>query len=129
VNYAIDIDHKDLIISLSPDINTGSTSLKNSFRKYFWSKQMISTITFDFFVEKYNIEKIDVLKIDIEGYELNALLSGHKILEKAIIKNILVQIHEDQLAQLNQTKIDLIDLMKSYKYNLNYVGDYLHFFI
>ena len=129
IKDAIDIDHKELMISLSPDINTGSTSLKNSFRKYFWPKQMITTITFDFFVEKYNITKIDVLKIDIEGFELNALLSAKKSLEKNLIKNIIVEIHPNQLKQLNQNEIELIDLLKFYNYNLKYIGDYLHFFI
>ncbi len=129
IKDAIDINHKEILISLSPDINTGSTSLKHSFRKYFWSKQIFTTITFDFFVDKYCINKIDVLKIDIEGFEFNALLSAKQTLTNKIIKNIIVEIHPDQLKQLNQNKSDLIEYIKSFDYNYNTIGDYLHFYL
>ena len=38
-----------------------------------WKKQITKVTTLDNIIEKNNIEKIDLLKIDIEGHELNVL--------------------------------------------------------
>tara|TARA_R110001592_G_scaffold176803_1_gene416864 strand:- start:275 stop:853 length:579 start_codon:yes stop_codon:yes gene_type:complete len=53
----------------------GSSSLTNNDNtvKYGYSEQTINGITFDTLVKKYNIQKIDVLQIDTEGYDLIVL--------------------------------------------------------
>ena len=48
-------------------------------KNQFYKKIPIKIVTLDNFIEKKNISKIDLLKIDTEGYELNVL--------KGIVKN------------------------------------------
>ena len=39
----------------------------------FYQKIPIQLVTLDSFIEKHDIQKVDLLKIDTEGYELNVL--------------------------------------------------------
>ena len=46
------------------------------------SAEDISAITLDYFAEKKEISKLDLIKIDTDGYELEVLKGGKKILSK-----------------------------------------------
>ena len=48
----------------------------------------------DTLLESYALDRIDVLKIDIEGYAAKALLGAPKIL--AITQNVILEIHSEQ---------------------------------
>lgn len=56
-------------------------------------KSTIPTVTLDVFVEKYRLNKIDWMKIDIEGAEVLALRGCAKTLEKRLIQNFLIEMH------------------------------------
>jgi FkbM family methyltransferase len=54
----------------------------------------VETKTLDFFCSENNIDKIDLLKIDAEGNELNILLGSEKLLSEKKINIIYVEISE-----------------------------------
>lgn len=56
--------------------NFASTSLRNK------GNNQVETITIDDVAEKYNLEKVDFIKMDIEGYELNALIGAKDVINK-----------------------------------------------
>lgn len=56
------------------------------------SNNGIQTITLDQIIEKNNIKKIDLMKIDIEGGELKALKGCKNALKMGKIKNIIIEI-------------------------------------
>lgn len=71
LNYAISDSSGIGMIYENLDVNRGAASLikKNHFQKSF----KIRTISIDQFTDKYKINRIDFIKMDIEGFELNAI--------------------------------------------------------
>lgn len=56
-------------------------------------KVQVKTRSISDVIEKYKIEKIDLLKIDVEGYELN-VLKGIKPNHFDVIQNIIIEIEQ-----------------------------------
>tara|TARA_B100000003_G_C10926314_1_gene369284 strand:- start:1352 stop:2047 length:696 start_codon:yes stop_codon:yes gene_type:complete len=74
--------------------------LKNLLKK----KVNIQQIRLDNFINK--VKKIDILKIDVEGNELNVLLGCKKILQKNKVKSIYIEIlHHNLFKNYSSKKI------------------------
>jgi FkbM family methyltransferase len=58
-------------------------------------KSLVSTESIDNFVEEFNIEKIDFIKMDIEGSELNALKGAEKTIKTFKPKLAISVYHQD----------------------------------
>jgi FkbM family methyltransferase len=56
-------------------------------------KQEVPTIGLDDFVAKEGIEAIDILKLDIEGFELEALIGAEKLLRSQSVHAILLEVN------------------------------------
>lgn len=74
----------------------------------------IECVTLDSVYEKLKLEKIDWLKIDAEGSEINVIKGAKKILEKFHPK-IIVEIRKENEAKLKK-------LLFQNKYNIKYLG-------
>ena len=61
----------------------------------------VKVVTLDFLISSLKIKKIDLLKIDTEGHELNVLNGCVKSFKKRIIKNILIEIDPKSSMYLN----------------------------
>ena len=108
--------------------NKGSSSLlkpeKNANK--FWQgnplliekKLEVETITIDYYCQKNNIEKIDLLKIDVQGNEIEVLKGAEQMLKNRKVKLIFTEISIAPNYK-GQTDIDvLIKLLKGYKYTI-----------
>ena len=72
------------------------------------SSETVTTVTLDDFCRENSIEKIDFLKLDIEGFELSALKGSHQMLVNKKIKFIQIEIGSASLT----TKSMLFDFWK-----------------
>ncbi len=81
------------------------------------NKIKIPTIKIDSIVKEYNINSIDFLKLDIEGYEVKALQGAINCLGKGIIKYIQLEYNQTWILAGNTIK-DILDLCESYGYDL-----------
>lgn len=85
----------------------GSSLSKNTKNDFFWnltrkiitlkfwktySEHEVNTTTLDQFCEEKKINHIDILKIDVDGSELEVLQGGKKMLK--MVKIILVEVHD-----------------------------------
>jgi FkbM family methyltransferase len=59
---------------------------ESNFKKYKFKSFAVDTITIDEIVSEYNLEYIDLMKMDIEGHELEALKGAGKSLASGMIK-------------------------------------------
>ena len=72
----------------------------------------IKIISLDYFIEKYQIKYIDLLKIDTEGYELNVLKGLSKYNKK--VKLVYFEHHYDDMIIKNYKFGDMHQLLKTY---------------
>lgn len=98
-------------MNIYPSLNSGASSLANSFnfkvslkkmRKAIYSKSEIAIKTLDQLFEFSG--KIKLIKIDIEGFEFEALKGATKLLENDCIENLLIEIHPEALKSMNQSE-------------------------
>lgn len=75
----------------------------------------IDLTSVDIFYQEFNIEKIDILKIDAEGTELDVLKGAIQVIKKFHPK-IILAIHPQLIKNNNQTIAEIYDLI----YSLNY---------
>lgn len=115
-NNAIALEPGNISIILSPSLNTGSSSIIKSKRNCLWSKQIVVAKRLEDLAEDYNISFINLIKIDIEGYELYALKSAENLLKQTLIKNILIDFHEVQLNKLSTSVIEIKNYLNSFGY-------------
>jgi len=73
--------------------------------------------TLDSFVNENNITKIDILRMDVEGFEYNILLGANKILEKFKPK-IFVEIHKMYLGK--EKTCEIFNELKNKGYEIEY---------
>lgn len=125
IPYAVGEKEEKLIINLYPSINTGASSLsneenfgktRNNVRKKFFGTQHIQTKQLDKLAEDYHTGKINLIKIDIEGFEFFALKSAQNLLKNKMIEHILIEFHPPQLKDLGQSEEEIIKFLNSFGY-------------
>jgi len=86
---------------------------KNSFQKI----KKIKTIKLDDYFIVRNINKIDLLKIDTEGHELNVLNGAVTVFNKNKIKYLLIEIHHSDMYN-NYRSSEIYSFLKSKNFKL-----------
>lgn len=114
--FAISDTGREMVMTLTPDLNSGSSSIVESPRKRFWAKQKAHIKTLDELWPLYRLETVDLIKVDIEGFELFALRSAQEALKAGKIRKLLVELHPDQLKRLGQSSEEVADFLKSFGY-------------
>jgi FkbM family methyltransferase len=81
-------------------------------------KIQVNTITFDDFICLNNLERIDLIKIDVEGWEINVLKGGKKYFNKCTSAAILIEFTDINLQNAGFSSTELYNLLISYGYKL-----------
>lgn len=80
------------------------------------AKEKVRIVTLDGFCEKNNLKKIKFLKLDVEGYEFDALEGARELLATNRIKYISFEISEIPLKGAGRTAKQIFNLLRSYEY-------------
>ena len=80
-------------------------------------KTKINLITGDSYLEQHNIEKVDFLKIDVEGAEYDVLLGLENALKKGVIKVIQFEYGYINISS-RKLLVDFYTLLESHNYVL-----------
>lgn len=75
----------------------------------------VHTISIDEFLEEHNVEKIDLVKVDIQGAE-PYLLEGGRRCFKTIGPDILMEVSSSLLQKTGKTPADLLAMIEDYGY-------------
>lgn len=86
-------------------------------------KKKVKTVSLNSFCNKNKIDKIDTLKIDVEGFEEEVLSGAKKLLAKKKIKVIIFEVSKVPLESLNKNPNDLLNLLNKYKYTVFDMND------
>lgn len=94
------------------NVGMASTYLKN-----FTSKELVEGFSLDHYFNDKMIEKVDLIKIDIEGGEYNALLGMDRILSELKPK-VLIEINQVALENSGHNENEIIEFFKKYNYKI-----------
>ena len=117
VPYAMSEQVEEVTITLSPSINTGSSTIVDEQRRKFWKKETIISTTLDKVFGGKKETSIQLMKMDIEGYELFALRGARELLKNKAIKNIIVEMHPIQLKNLGQSVEEVTAFLETHGYS------------
>lgn len=79
-------------IYLEPDNNTGSSGLFRT-TKYWVPKETIEMITLSELLDRNGLDVVHFMKMDIEGYEYEAILGSQDIFKSHIVKSLALELH------------------------------------
>lgn len=77
------------------------------------SSDSIETITIDSFIEKENLDKVSILKVDTQGHEKNVLRGAQKSLKENKIESIMIEIILDDYYKNHINILDIEQLIIS----------------
>jgi len=78
---------------------------------------VVNTVFIDSFLHSLSIEDVDLVKIDVEGAELEVLRGMRKILSRGKVK-IICEVHPDGLSSLGYSNEDVENILKEYSYKI-----------
>jgi len=81
-------------LHISPSTNTGSTGLSQSTR-YRVPQEAVPVNTLEGILDQHGIEKVDLMKMDIEGFEYEALIGAEKLLKAKRIRAVALEMHPE----------------------------------
>ncbi len=98
-NFAASDETKTQKIYIDNEKMGRSSLIENHLNYEFTKNEEVKSINFKKFLEDNNIDQIDILKIDIEGYEKNVLFSIKEFIDNILI--IYIEMHgEKNIKQL-----------------------------
>ena len=106
-NAAIsEVDGGTVEISLTPTSNTGATS---AVHKYRWSRKIetVPTRTVDALIVENKLDQIDLMKIDVEGFELEVVKSAGQALADRKVKTLAIDYHQ-RILQARDVSVEAI---------------------
>jgi FkbM family methyltransferase len=96
-------------------------------RKKAVGKEIVQVLSLDDLREQEHISKIDLIKIDTEGYEMSILKGAKKILSSEKKPILIVEINEENIKPLGLNQSDVINYIVSFGYKSSPItnDDYL----
>ncbi len=61
--------------------------------------EQVSVETLDTIFQKYAIKEVSIMKIDVEGFELEALRGAKEALTRGVVKNIVCEVNNNKTRQ------------------------------
>lgn len=102
-----------------PDINSDYFKMKSKILRTHPENMVrelnIEVVSIDVLIEKMNLSKIDILKIDVEGHEFKVLLGCEKTLRTKKIKYVQLEIQKHNQYEDKSLDIDLFLKKLSYQ--------------
>lgn len=102
------------------EAGSGSSFVKNE-AEYHVKKEnikpiLVKTITLNDFVKKRNIKRIKLLKIDVEGWDLQVLKGADTILKRKDAPDIMIEVIDSVLSKAGSSASELLAYLKHFGY-------------
>ena len=76
--------------------------------------ERVPTVTVDDFMQRENIQKVSLMKIDVEAAEMDVLAGASRALSEGRVEQALVEVQADPQSEWD----DVADLFRSYGYQI-----------
>ena len=118
--FAIGLHEGEAEIHLYPSVNTGASALGGTKRR-FEQSQRVRLVPLARLIEGAGVPRIDLMKIDIEGFELEALRSAGDHVGSTI-RRVVVETHGPQLTARGESVDEVFALLRRRGYERRQVG-------
>jgi FkbM family methyltransferase len=116
VECAVSSDNGVREFFLSPGIASGSSSLAPA-HDYSGQSVKVRAVTLDSYVEENGVPSVNVVKLDIEGAELEAVKGASRLLERDR-PTLIVEYHPEVARRFGVDLADLTAALESHRYRL-----------
>lgn len=107
-------------MNLYPSLNSGSSNF-GSGRRRFDKVQRVTVMPLEKLIDQSGAARIDLMKIDIEGFELEALVSAGRHLGSTI-RRLVVEIHPPLLKARGESEEQVRELLAERGYRPKMIG-------
>ncbi|WP_145032218.1 FkbM family methyltransferase [Caulifigura coniformis] len=105
-------------LALSPDVNTGSSGLLRATR-YSGEEQVVLQSTLKNLFGALRINKVRLIKIDVEGFEYEAILGSKDVFISGVVEHIALELHDDMLERRGRSSADIVQFLETCGYRMN----------
>lgn len=104
-------------IAIAPSVNTGASGMTPRASRLA-RREAVLVKPLDWMLSAHGVDEVRLLKVDVEGYELNALRSGEGALAAGRVHHVLMELHDAELRSMGQSPQDVLDLLARHGYRL-----------
>lgn len=101
--------------------NSGGTRLASITDTAHAHTQVVNVITLDSYIEEKKLNRVDFMKIDVEGFEMKVLLGGKKTLQK-YFPELYIEIDDFNLKKQNNSAQEMLDFLGEMGYTIHDVA-------
>jgi FkbM family methyltransferase len=107
IQRAISDDHGVATLSLSPDMNTGSSGIFRTTRYGVPTQDVLQT-TLERLFQLLSLRSVRLMKIDIEGFQYEAALGSCDVFRAGIIEYLALELHPTSLSRRGKRELAVI---------------------
>jgi FkbM family methyltransferase len=104
-------------IQLTPDTNNGASGLHRA-TKYRLPTQPVATRTLAQVLNDEGLARVDLMKVDIEGFEYEALLGSPEVFAQHRVRALALELHPTILTKRNKDVADINKMLADNSYNI-----------
>ena len=98
----------------------------SSEHKYDYKTINVPTVTLDHYCQEININKIDILKLDVQGFELTVLQGAEILLQEGKVTMIYSEVTFAETYMYQTRFIDLVSYLNKFNYEIWDIGSFLY---
>jgi FkbM family methyltransferase len=99
---AISDENREADINLTPAVNSGASGFTRV-AKYTLPSESVKVRNLSSILEQLSIEKVDLLKVDVEGHEYEVIMGAKKVFQEQTVESIALELHPKVLSKKGQS--------------------------
>lgn len=115
LNTAVGAEAGMAVMHLTASTNTGGSGFERRSR-FALPTQAITMLTLEHVLDQQGVAHVDLMKVDIEGFEYEALLGSPTVFEQQRVKALALELHPALLASRGKDVQDITALLASCGY-------------
>ncbi len=117
VNAAISDHAGTATFHLTASTNSGGSSLQNPC-KYGLPTQEVATLTLGELLDREGLQYVDFMKVDIEGFEYEALLGSPEVFREHRIRSMALDLHPSLIEARGKSCDDILRMLEECGYQI-----------